>query len=61
MKSIELDELGEVLANQIIKQERHRILQSLQKLEDQSNSTRTPLYQDTLLKKIREIVNANSR
>jgi hypothetical protein len=37
--------------------ERDRILQGIQKLEDQSNATRTPLYQDTLFAKIREIVN----
>jgi hypothetical protein len=36
--------------------ERERILQGIQKLEDQSNATRTPLYQETLFNKIREIV-----
>jgi hypothetical protein len=41
--------------------ERDRILDGIQKLEDQSHATRTPLYQETLLEKIREIVNANSR
>ena len=37
--------------------ERERILKAIQKLEDQSEATRTPLYQDTLFTKIREIVN----
>ena len=36
--------------------ERERILQGIQKLEDQSEATRTPLYQETLFNKIREIV-----
>jgi hypothetical protein len=36
--------------------ERDRILQGIQKLEDQSHATKTPLYQDTLFTKIREIV-----
>ena len=37
--------------------ERDRILQGIQKLEDQSHATRTPLYQDTMFDKIREIIN----
>jgi len=37
--------------------ERERILQGIQKLEDQSHATRTPLYQDTMFSKIRKIVN----
>jgi hypothetical protein len=37
--------------------ERERILQGIQKLEDQSHATRTPIYQDTLFDKIRKIVN----
>jgi hypothetical protein len=37
--------------------ERERILHGMQKLEDQSNATRTPLYQETLFAKIRKIVN----
>ena len=36
--------------------ERERILQGIQKLEDQSNATRTPLYQETVFAKIREII-----
>jgi len=59
--AIELDELGEKLVNYIIQNERDRILQGIQELEDQSHSTRTPLYQETTLTRIREIVNANSR
>jgi len=37
--------------------ERDRILQAINKLEEQSEATRTPLYQETLFTKIREIVN----
>ena len=37
--------------------ERERILRGIQKLEDQSHATRTPLYQDTMFTKIREIIN----
>jgi hypothetical protein len=37
--------------------ERERILLGIQKLEDQSHATRTPLYQDTMFDKIREIAN----
>jgi hypothetical protein len=57
--AIELDELGEQLVNYIIQNERDRILQGIQELEDQSHATRTPLYQETLLAKVREVV-ANS-
>jgi hypothetical protein len=37
--------------------ERDKILHGIQKLEDQSNATRTPLYQETMFAKIRKIVN----
>jgi hypothetical protein len=37
--------------------ERERILEGIQKLEDQSHATRTPLYQDTMFSKIRTIIN----
>jgi hypothetical protein len=40
--------------------ERERILQGIQKLEDQSHATRTPLYQDTMFSKIRKIVNGTA-
>jgi hypothetical protein len=59
--SIELDELGEQLVNYIIQNERDRILQGIQELEDQSHATRTPLYQETTFTKVRDIINANSR
>jgi hypothetical protein len=59
--AIELDELGEKLVNYIIQNERDRILQGIQELEDQSHATRTPLYQEALFTKIRDIVNADSR
>ena len=39
--------------------ERDRILQGIQKLEDQSHATRTPIYQETMFAKIREIVNGS--
>ena len=37
--------------------ERDRILQAINKLEEQSEATRTPMYQETLFAKIREIIN----
>ena len=37
--------------------ERERILRGIQKLEDQSHATRTPIYQETMFAKIREIIN----
>ena len=40
--------------------ERERILQGIQKLEDQSHATRTPLYQETMFTKIREIINGTN-
>jgi hypothetical protein len=40
--------------------ERERILQGIQKLEDQSHATRTPLYQDTMFTKIRSIINGTA-
>lgn len=61
MRDIELDELGEKLVRNIIEDERARILQGIQELENQSHATRTPLYQETVFAKVREIVNANSR
>jgi hypothetical protein len=36
--------------------ERERVLRGIQKLEDQSKATRTPLYQETMFTKIREIL-----
>lgn len=38
------------------KLERARILEEINKLEQHSHSTRTPLFQDTLLEKVRDIV-----
>ena len=40
--------------------ERERVLQGIQKLEDQSHATRTPLYQDTMFTKIRSIINGTA-
>ena len=40
--------------------ERERILQGIQKLEDQSHATRTPLYQDIMFTKIRSIINGTA-
>jgi hypothetical protein len=39
-----------------VKQEQQRILEELQKLENQSHKTRTPLYQEFLFERFREIV-----
>jgi hypothetical protein len=41
-------------------EERDRILEAIQKLEDQSHATRTPLYQETMFNKIREILNGTA-
>jgi hypothetical protein len=41
--------------------ERERILQGIQRLEDQSEATRTPLYQEILFAKIKELVNKEIR
>jgi hypothetical protein len=40
--------------------ERERILRGMQKLEDQSHATRTPLYQDTMFSEIRKIINGTA-
>lgn len=40
----------------IVIEERIRILREIDILENQSRQTRTPLYQETMFKKIREIV-----
>jgi hypothetical protein len=40
--------------------ERERILEGIQKLEDQSHTTRTPLYQDTMFTKIRSIIDGTT-
>jgi hypothetical protein len=40
--------------------EREKILQGIQKLEDQSHATRTPLYQDIMFTKIRGIINGTA-
>lgn len=37
--------------------ERQRILNAIQNIEDVSHKTRTPLFQDTLLSLIREAIN----
>ncbi len=36
--------------------ERQRILNEINRLEQQSHATKTPIYQDTLFAKIREIL-----
>ena len=38
-------------------EERKRILDGLDKIEQQAEKTRTPLFQDTLLAKVRELIN----
>ena len=37
-------------------QERERILTAIDELEQQSHATKTPIYQDTLFKRVCEIV-----
>ncbi len=38
-------------------EERQRVLNAIQKIEEVSHKTRTPLFQDTLLNLIREAIN----
>lgn len=37
-------------------QERERILMAIDELEEQSRATRTPIYQDTMFSKIKELI-----
>jgi hypothetical protein len=41
----------------VIEKERLRILKNLDMIEQQSNATRTPLYQETLISLIRDRIN----
>ena len=41
----------------VIDKERKRILDEIEKIEQQSNATRTPLYQETLIQRIRDRIN----
>jgi hypothetical protein len=41
--------------------ERERVWRGIQKLESQSHATRTPLYQETMFIKIREILSGTNR
>ena len=41
----------------IIDKERKRILDEIEKIEQQSNATRTPLYQETLIQLIKDRIN----
>ena len=36
--------------------ERERILEGIQEIEDQSHRTKTPLFQDTLFKLVRDMI-----
>lgn len=36
--------------------ERQRILEGIQKIEEQSHQTRTPLFQETLLELVKDVV-----
>ena len=47
--------INEFVANGIM-QERERILLAIDSLEEQSHATKTPIYQETLFKRVREIV-----
>lgn len=40
-------------------QERERILAAIDEMESQSHATKTPIYQETMFKKVREIVLAS--
>jgi hypothetical protein len=42
-----------------VEKDRKRILNELQKLEEQSHRTRTPLYQETMFEKVRAIVSGD--
>jgi hypothetical protein len=55
--SIELSDANEELVGYIIQNERDRILRGIKQIEEQSHATRTPIYQETLIDKIRSVVN----
>ena len=42
--------------NEGINDERSRIMEGIQAIEDNSHATRTPLFQDTLFEKVKELV-----
>jgi hypothetical protein len=56
----ELEEIENFYVNLIFNegkvQERKRILLDIDKLEQRSHATKTPIYQDTMFKLIREII-----
>ena len=45
-----------ILITEAVWQERERILLLLDELERQSHETRTPLFQETMFEKVRQIV-----
>ena len=59
-KKEELQEIENLTLNLVLHEgrvrERQRILLEINKLEEQSHATKTPIYQDTLFKRVREIV-----
>jgi hypothetical protein len=48
---------GGIPLSTVIEKERKRILKEIEKIEKQSESTRTPLYQETLIRLIKDRIN----
>lgn len=46
---------------QAVQRERERILNEINMLEQISHSTRTPLYQDTIFEKLRQVLGVKSQ
>ena len=44
-----------------VQKERERILNEINKLEEISHATRTPLYQDTIFEKLRQVLGVKSQ
>lgn len=59
-KKEELEEIENLALNLILHEgrvrERQRILLAIEELEKQSHQTRTPIYQETMFEKVRQIV-----
>lgn len=59
-KKEELEEIENLVLNLVLHEgrvrERQRILDAIDNLEKQSHQTRTPIYQETMFEKVRQIV-----
>lgn len=59
-KKEELEEIENLVLNLVLHEgrvrERQRILDAIDDLEKQSHQTRTPIYQETMFEKVRQIV-----